>query len=114
VIASKKHLASIEHGVKAARHEAKKRGSKLVTYDDVMVGFNNTVIPTDANLAQAAVAAEAGAARHRKKSGKIFTTSSPHPLTPISTPVPERESGAALVTPDRKNKRSGHASLTSV
>jgi hypothetical protein len=51
VVASKKHLASIEHGVKAARHQAALAGRAKVTYADIMLGFNNTVLPSDRALA---------------------------------------------------------------
>jgi len=109
VVASKKHLASIEHGVRAARHEAKKHGRLTVTYDDVMVGFDNTVIPTDANLANAAQTAETRAARRRKGGSPFFETMLPEP--PES--IPERDSGSGLVVKlDRKDKRSDQASLS--
>ena len=54
VIASKKYLASIDHGVKAARHQAAKSGRTNVTHSDVIEGFKNTVLPSDQALAAAA------------------------------------------------------------
>jgi DNA transposition AAA+ family ATPase len=116
VIASKKHLASIDHGVRAARHEAHKAGRSTVTYKDVMIGFNNTVLPSDRNLANAAQGAETGARTRRKGQSKVYALPVlQQPIKTISAPSLERDSGAALiVTPDRKNKRSGHASLSTV
>lgn len=115
VIASKKHLASIDHGVKAARHEASKAGRTSVTYKDVMIGFNNTVLPSDRNLVSATQGAEIGATRRKKGQSRMYAEPSQQPFKTISALVPERDSGTALiVTPDRKNKRSGPASLSSV
>jgi len=115
VIASKKHLASIDHGVKAARHEARKAGRASVTYKDVMIGFNNTVLPSDRNLVNATQAPQTGAPARKKGQSKVYAEPLQRPLKPLSAPVPERDSGTALIDiPDRKNKRSGHASLLTV
>jgi DNA transposition AAA+ family ATPase len=116
VIASKKHLASIDHGVKAARHEAHKAGRTTITHKDVLIGFNNTVLPSDRNLINAAQGAAPGALSHKKGQSKVYALPSQcRPPETISAPSPERDSSAALiVTSDRKNMRSDQASLSSV
>jgi len=88
VIASKKHLASIDHGVKAARHEARKAGHDKVTHRDAMVGFNNTVLPSDRNLVNATEAAkpastsppQRGAARSMQRHCSRYATRFPRPV----------------------------------
>jgi len=116
VIASKKHLASIDHGVKAARHEASKAGRTTVTYKDVMIGFNNTVLPSDRNLVNTTHEAETGTASRKNGQSKVYALPvQPQPLKTISTPIPERDSGTALIVKsDRKNNRSNQASLSTV
>jgi hypothetical protein len=107
VIASKKHLASIEHGVKAARHEARKAGRDEVTHKDLLTAFTNTVVPSDQNLSQAF----AGAKAVRPKRGLLASSRGTN--EPISTSGPERDTGGALtVNSDRTNNRSSAASLS--
>lgn len=106
VIASKKHLASIDHGVKAARHEARKAGRATVTHKDVMIGFNNTLLPSDRNLASGEDETAATKSRPVKGPSKVFAEQLQNPLEPLSAPIPERDSGAALIATDRQNIRS--------
>lgn len=106
VIVSKKHLACIDHGVKAARHEARKQNRLNVTYADVMVGFSNTVLPTDQNLARAAQAAETRAKGRRQSHSKVYAVPLQDVPQTISKPVPERESVEMLVTSPDRTKRS--------
>jgi hypothetical protein len=89
VIASKKNLASIDHGVKAARHEAAKAGRASVTHTDIMVGFNHTVLPSDRNLMNASLSPAKGAAAGLKRRSKVYAL-------PISAPIPERDSVASV------------------
>jgi len=77
VIASKKHLASIDHGVKAARHEANKAGRATVTYKDVMIGFSNTVLPSDRNLVNAT---QADPVTRMKGQSKVYAMPVQQPL----------------------------------
>ena len=113
-MASKKRLRGIEHGVKAARHVARRAGRDQVTFADIKQSMKENVMPSDSALNAALSNASAPTSPGRKRRpSRIYAETLPQPLTPISTPVPERDSGAALiVTTDRKHKRSGHASLS--
>jgi hypothetical protein len=112
--ASKKRLRGIEHGVKAARHVARRAGRDQVTFADIKQAMKENVMPSDSalNIALSHAARPTGAGR-KLRHGKIYTAPPQEPLETISAPVPERDCGTALiVTPDRKNKRFGQASLS--
>jgi DNA transposition AAA+ family ATPase len=107
VIASKKHLASIDHGIRAARHEARKAGRATVTHKDVLLGFRNTVLPSDGNLIAASQSPDPALAGRKKGQIKIDPTPLQRPLKQLSAPVPERDSGTALIAKsDRQKVRS--------
>jgi hypothetical protein len=112
VIASKKHLASIDHGVKAARHEARKAGRSAVTHKDVLIGFNNTVLPSDAALAHAGHVSPIGP---RKSQRNASAATLQQPCETISKPLPERDRGESLtVKSERRFRRSAPTSLSTV
>jgi hypothetical protein len=112
VIASKKHLASIDHGVKAARHQARKNGREQVTYADIMLGFNNTVLPSDAALA---AAAQGSGALSMKSRRNPIASRLHEPSKTISTPISERETRSSLAVPPARSSRhsDNDASLSS-
>jgi hypothetical protein len=112
VIGSKKYLAAVDHMVRAARHEARKAGRDRVTHRDVMLGFDNTVVPSDAQMAAMSTPSARPLSKPRGKASKVFTTASLAHGNPLSaSDLPERGVGAALKVsnPDRV-KRSTLAS----
>jgi hypothetical protein len=113
-MASKKRLRGIEHGVKAARHVARCAGREQVTFSDIRQAMKENVLPSDSALNMALSKTVSPAARgRRQRSSKIFAAPLQEPLNPISTAVPERETDATLLVPDRQQVRSP-ASLSPV
>jgi len=113
-LASKKRLRGIEHLVKSARHVARWAGRDKVTFADIKQAMKDNLMPSDSALNTAFSKAVAPTkAGRRQRDSKIYVEASPEPSQPISAPDPERNLGAELiVTPDRKNMRSGNASLS--
>jgi hypothetical protein len=100
--------------VKAARHVARRAGRDQVTFADIKQAMRENVMPSDSALNAALSHAATPSGRRKNRPGKMYAEPVQEPLKTISTPVPERESGAGLiVTSDRKNRRSDQASLTS-
>ncbi len=88
VVASKKHLACVDHGVRAARHVARREGRNHLTHRDVLLGFNNTVLPSDRNLAGVAEVTRAGCDRKEAAFQGVCSPIANAPAHPFPRPIP--------------------------
>jgi hypothetical protein len=111
--ASKKRLRGIEHGMKSARHVARQAGRTGVTLADIKQALRDSVLPSDTALNNALSRDEKPTSAARNKRAFKGYAAPLQPLSkPISAPDSERESDALSVIPDRPNKRSISASLS--